>query len=163
MQRRDINKRLSFAEAENGQKDRNKEEVEEEREPATEKGINKSEGANAVEGRREKKGEGRRGETAAAPAAAPRLSSPLSLCSTNVPIYYFRGIRPSFRIGELLFPPCAGAGRCTRVSLSEEPPLFRIIGRILEARSSRTGWIARRVNRNYLIEFSVRIYPDIAN
>lgn len=54
MQRRDINKRLSFAEAENGQKDRNKEEVEEEREPATEKGINKSEGANAVEGRREK-------------------------------------------------------------------------------------------------------------
>lgn len=123
MQRRDINKRLSFAEAENGQKDRNKEEVEEEREPATEKGINKSEGANAVEGRREKEGEGRRGETAAAPAAAPRLSSPLSLCSTSVPIYYFRGIRPSFRIGELLFPPCTGAGRCTRVSLSEEPPL----------------------------------------
>lgn len=85
MQRRDINKRLSFAEAENGQKDRNKEEVEEEREPATEKGINKSEGANAVEGRREKKGEGRRGETAAAPAAAPRLSSPLSLCSDQRP------------------------------------------------------------------------------
>lgn len=119
MQRRDINKRLSFAEAENGQKDRNKEEVEEEREPATEKGINKSEGTNAEEGRREKRGEGRRGET----AAAPRLSSPLSLCSTNVPIYYFRGIRPSFRIGKLLFPPCTGAGRCTRVSLSEEPPL----------------------------------------
>lgn len=40
MQRRGINKWLSFAEAENGQKDRNKE-VEEEREAATEKGINK--------------------------------------------------------------------------------------------------------------------------
>ncbi|KYN19042.1 hypothetical protein ALC57_08715, partial [Trachymyrmex cornetzi] len=115
MQRRDINKRLSFAEAENGQKDRNKE-VEEEREPATKKGINKS--GSECEGKKER--ERGRGESA---APGPRLSSPLSLCSTNVPIYYFRGIRPSFRIGKLLFPPCAGAGRCTRVSLSEEPPL----------------------------------------
>jgi len=115
MQRRDINKRLSFAEAENGQKDRNKEEVEEEREPATEKGINKS--RDECGGRKERERERRVGST------GPRLSSPLSLCSTNVPIYYFRGIRSSFRIGKLLFPPCAGAGRCTRVSLSE-PPLL---------------------------------------
>lgn len=41
MQRRGINKRLSFAEAENGQKDRNKEEVAKEREAVTERGINK--------------------------------------------------------------------------------------------------------------------------
>lgn len=50
MQRRGINKRLSFAEAENGQKDRNEEEVEEEREPATEKGINKSGSAQGKKG-----------------------------------------------------------------------------------------------------------------
>lgn len=52
MQRRGINKRLSFAEAENGQKDRNKEEVEEEREPAAEKGINKSGGPLRAERKR---------------------------------------------------------------------------------------------------------------
>jgi len=61
MQRRDINKRLSFAEAENGQKDRNKEEVEEEREPATKKGINKS--GSECEGKKER--ERGRGESAA--------------------------------------------------------------------------------------------------
>ncbi|KYN04975.1 hypothetical protein ALC62_04148, partial [Cyphomyrmex costatus] len=61
MQRRDINKRLSFAEAENGQKDRNKEEVEEEREPATEKGINKSRSERGGKTERERG----RGESAA--------------------------------------------------------------------------------------------------
>lgn len=76
MQRRDINKRLSFAEAENGQKDRNKEEVEEEREPATEKGINKAGGANAKDRRsvREREREESRQHQQRA-----RLSSPLSL------------------------------------------------------------------------------------
>ena len=127
MQRRDINKRLSFAEAENGQKDRNKEEVEEEREPATKKGINKS--GSECEGKKER--ERGRGES-----AAPDfwLSSPLSLCSTNVPIYYFRGIRPSFRIGKLLFPPCRGWQVYSRL-VNRGATSF--IGRILEARFVR--------------------------
>lgn len=129
MQRRGINKRLSFAEAENGQKDRNKEEVEEEREPATEKGINKSGEGERAERKKEREArrEGEGEERARQHRQWVQLSSPLSLCSTNVPIYYFRGIRSSFRIESFYFRRVQKSsqqpGRCPRVSLSVGPLL----------------------------------------
>lgn len=103
MQRRGINKRLPFAEAENGQKDRNKEGVEEEREAATERGINKR-----GRGKRERTGKSRRrlgavataeaqaeAEAEAEAATGPAVQF-LAAWSTNVlPIYYFCGVRPS--------------------------------------------------------------------
>lgn len=81
MQRQGINKRLSFAEAENGQKDRNKEEVEEEREPATEKGINKSGEGERAERKKSERAREREKERrdSAAPAVGPALKSLVAL------------------------------------------------------------------------------------
>lgn len=120
MQRRDINKRLSFAE-ENGQKDRNKEEVEEERELGTEKGINKS-GAGRG-GRAERGGGKERG----APAAGPGPRLPCRFARPTSRSTTFAVYDTSFRIGKLLFPPCAGAGRCIRVSRYPGSHFFRIV------------------------------------
>lgn len=139
MQRRDINKRLSFAEAENGQKDRNKEEVEEERELATEKGINKSgrgreRRTRREEGRKEKE----RGESSAAPAAGPgSLKSLVALLDQRPPIYYFRGIRYVLSHWRAFISAvCAAgpvAGVYTRASRYPRSHFFRRV-RILEAR-----------------------------
>lgn len=118
MQRLDINKRLSFAEAENGQKDRNKEEVEEERELATEKGINKL-GGGRTRRKRERKSEKER-EESAAPAAGPYSQVPSRFTRPTSRSTTFAVHDMSFRIGKLLFPPCA---RSWQVSLSEEPLL----------------------------------------
>lgn len=134
MQRRGINKRLSFAEAENGQKDRNKEEeVEEEREPATEKGINKSgEGERAERKKRERESE--REETRQHHRQWVQLSSPLSLCSTNVYRSTTFAIRPSSCIESFYFH-CTYKNRTTSLAgvsahLVIRRIFFRIIGRI---------------------------------
>lgn len=123
MQRRGINKRLSFAEAENGQKDRNKEEVEEEREPATEKGINKSgegERAERKKSERERVREKERRELGSTGSGSSsqvscRFARPTSR-STTFAVY-----GPSFRIESFYFRRVQKSnqqpGRCPRVSL----------------------------------------------
>lgn len=113
MQRRGINKRLSFAEAENGQKDRNKEEVAEEREAVTERGINKP-------GRRRARGQAKVG--AGAVATVPPLTPScrfndqrpdllLLRCTTVLALKTFQPVSC------LLYE----RGRCTSVSLSGRP------------------------------------------
>lgn len=151
MQRRDINKRLSFAEAENGQKDRNKEEVEEERELATEKGINKSgvERGEGERGRKEKERERERGEPAA-PAAGPRpLKSLVALLDQRPDLLLSRYTIHPFALESFYFRRVQGLAG---VSASRYPRshFFRIVERNLEACSSRMGWTVRRVNNNDL-------------
>lgn len=86
-----INKRLSFAEEENGQKDRNKE-VQEEREAATEKGINKAgwpEKRWRAHGTQEQQGQTKRNipilSSILVVLALPRSPFDLLLCGTDRP------------------------------------------------------------------------------
>lgn len=124
MQRRDINKRLSFAEAENGQKDRNKEEVEEERELATKKGINKSrgrgEGGGGERANPEERGRKRERRVGSGPSALRSLVALLDQRPDLLLSQYT--IRP-LALESFYFYRAQRAGRCIRVLLFQEPLL----------------------------------------